>query len=156
MLGQRYTTPMITVVCPVTKLHHMASLQSASSCNCTSYAVSADASSYGIGGVLMHITDGKQHPVAFCSRTLTVIEQQYAQIERECLACVWTCEKFNQYIRGLESYRLITDHKPLLPLIVEKDLNMVLLRCQRLLMRMMWFNPKPEYVAGMQLFVADQ
>ena len=38
MLGQRSTTPMITAVCPVTKLHHMASLQSASSCNCTSYA----------------------------------------------------------------------------------------------------------------------
>ena len=38
MLGQRYTTPMITAVCPVTKLHRMASLQSASSCNCTSYA----------------------------------------------------------------------------------------------------------------------
>ena len=35
MLGQRYTTPMVTVVCPVTNLHHMASLQSASSCNCT-------------------------------------------------------------------------------------------------------------------------
>ena len=34
MLGQRYTTPMVTVVCPVTNLHHMASLQSASSCNC--------------------------------------------------------------------------------------------------------------------------
>ena len=38
MLGQRYTTPMVTVVCPVTNLHHMASLQSASSCNCISYA----------------------------------------------------------------------------------------------------------------------
>ena len=38
MLGQRYTTPMVTVVCPVTSLHYMASLQSASSCNCTSYA----------------------------------------------------------------------------------------------------------------------
>ena len=37
MLGQRYTTPMVTVVCPVTNLPHMASLQSASSCNCTSY-----------------------------------------------------------------------------------------------------------------------
>ena len=31
MLGQRYTTPIVTVVCPVTNLHHMASLQSASS-----------------------------------------------------------------------------------------------------------------------------
>ena len=38
MLGQRNTTPMVTVVCPVTILHHMASLQSASSCRCTSYA----------------------------------------------------------------------------------------------------------------------
>ena len=38
MLGQRYTTPMVTIVCPVTKLHHMASLQSGSPCNCTSYA----------------------------------------------------------------------------------------------------------------------
>ena len=38
MLGQRYTTPLVTVVCPVTNLHQMVSLQSASSCNCTSYA----------------------------------------------------------------------------------------------------------------------
>ena len=29
MLGQRYTTPMVTVECPVTSLHHIASLQSA-------------------------------------------------------------------------------------------------------------------------------
>ena len=112
--------------------------------------VCADASSYGIGGVLMQITDGKQHPVVFCSRTLTVTEQQYAQIERECLACVWACEKFTQYLRGLESCRLNTDHKPLVPLIGEKDLNMAPVRCQRLLMRMMWFNPKPEYVPGKQ------
>ena len=36
MLGQRYTTPMVTVVCPVTDLHHMTSFQSASSGDCTS------------------------------------------------------------------------------------------------------------------------
>ena len=29
---------MVTVVCPVTNLHHIASLQSSSSCNCTSCA----------------------------------------------------------------------------------------------------------------------
>ena len=38
ILGQRYTTPMVTVVCPVTNLHNMASLQSACSGNYTSYA----------------------------------------------------------------------------------------------------------------------
>ena len=117
--------------------------------------VSADASSYGIGGVLLQESEGKQHPVAFCSRTLIPTEQQYAQIERECLACVWSCDKFTQYLRGLHSFRLITDHKLFVPLIGEKDLNMVPLRCQRLLMRMMWFNPKPEYVPGKQLVVAD-
>ena len=117
--------------------------------------VSADACSYSIGGVLLQESDGKQHPWAFCSRTLTPTEQQYAQIERECLACVWSCEKFMQYLRGLHSFRLITDHKPFVPLIDEKDLNMVPLRCQRLLMRMVWFNPKSEYVPGKQLVVAD-
>ena len=72
--------------------------------------VIADASSYGIGGVLLQESDGKQHAVAFCSRTLTPTEQQYTHIERECLACVWSCEKFIQYLRGLHSCRLITDH----------------------------------------------
>ena len=43
----------------------------------------ADASCYGIGGVLLQESDGKQHPVALCSHTLTTTEQQYAQIERE-------------------------------------------------------------------------
>ena len=32
--------------------------------------VSADASSCGIGGVLMQMTDGKQHPMTFCSERL--------------------------------------------------------------------------------------
>ena len=117
--------------------------------------VIADASSYGIGGVLLQESDGKQHSVAFCSRTLTPTEQQYAQIERECLACVWSCEKFIQYLRGLHSFRLITDHKLIVPLIGKKGLNMAPLRCQRLLMRKMWFNPKPEYLPGKQLVVAD-
>ena len=39
MLGrQQYTTPIVTVVCPVTSFHPMTSLQSASSGKCASYA----------------------------------------------------------------------------------------------------------------------
>ena len=84
--------------------------------------VPADASSFGLGAVLLQQDDRGWHPVAFASRSLSEVEQRYAQIEKEALATVWACEKFAAYLVG-GMFSIETDHKPLVPLLSTKHLD---------------------------------
>ncbi|CAB4044276.1 Hypothetical predicted protein [Paramuricea clavata] len=72
-------------------------------------SIQCDSSETGLGAALLQ--DGQ--PVAFASRTLTPTERGYAQIEKGCLAIVFSCDRFNQYIYGRESVDVQSDHKPL-------------------------------------------
>ena len=55
----------------------------------------------------------------------------------------------------MEEFKLFTDHKPLVPLINAKYPERTPLRYQRLLMRLMRYKAKAEYVPEKRRFVAD-
>ena len=72
----------------------------------------ADASPVGLGAVLVQEQGGTWRAVSYASRSLTDVERRYSQTEKEALALVWACERFNMYVSG-RSFELETDHKPL-------------------------------------------
>ncbi|KAI4881647.1 hypothetical protein NFI96_006235, partial [Prochilodus magdalenae] len=117
--------------------------------------VSADASSFGLGALLLQRQgEGYLKPVAYSSRALTETEKRYAQIEEEALAITWACERFSDYLVGIR-FHVETDHKPLVPLLGSKSLDELPPRIQRLRMRLMAFCYSISHVAGKKLATAD-
>ena len=84
--------------------------------------LSSDASSFGLGAVLMQQHADKWKPVAYASRAMSDTEQRYSQIEKEALSLVWACEKFSNFIIG-KPIHLETDHKPLVSLLSKTYLD---------------------------------
>lgn len=103
--------------------------------------VSGNASSYSVGAVLRQCQEDGSFfkPVAYASRTLTDTERRYAQVEKEGLAVVWACERFQDFVTGLH-IEIKTDHKPLVPIFMSKNLADITPRLQRMKMRMMQFS----------------
>ena len=81
-------------------------------------------------------------------------EQKYAQIEKECLAITFGCQKFAQYVSRREKVNVKTDHKPLQS-VFKKSLLSAPCRLQRMLLRLQRYNLEMVYKPGSQMLVAD-
>lgn len=111
--------------------------------------ISVDASSYGLGGVLVQ----NGHPVAFASSSLSGAQQRYSQIEKELLAVVNGCKKFHYYVYGTK-FTIETDHKPLLGLL-KKPIEKLSPRLQRMAMELFKYDFDMVHVPGKHLYIAD-
>ena len=116
--------------------------------------VSADASSYGLGAVLLQKIADAWKPVAYASRSLSETERRYAQIEKEALAATWACEKFQNLILG-KLVEIESDHKPLIPLLNSKRLEDLPPRVLRFRLRLSRFEYYVKHVSGKLLYTAD-
>ena len=116
--------------------------------------ISPDSSKSGLGALLLQKHDNDWFPVAYASRSLTEAEKRYVQIEKECLSIVYACERFYQFVYG-QPFECETDHKPLVAIINQKNLNDCPLRIQRLLLRLQKFDVCMTYVPGKFIYTPD-
>lgn len=75
--------------------------------------VVTDASSVGLGAVLVQKLAGVWVAICYASCSLTDCEKRYAKTVKEALGVVRGCEKFHQYLYGMDHFELVTDHKAL-------------------------------------------
>ena len=111
--------------------------------------LSVDASSYGLGAVL--IQDKK--PCAYASKSMTETQRRYAQIEKELLAIYFGVTRFHQFVCG-RKFTVETDHKPLIA-IFKKSLNSCPTRLQRMLLSLQNYDIHLVYRPGKELIIAD-
>ena len=72
--------------------------------------------SEGLSAALLQKTDRGIQPVHFISHTVTETEKRYSQTEKDALAIKWAKEELIIYLLGAPRFRIVTAHKPLIPL----------------------------------------
>ena len=112
--------------------------------------IECDASTKGLGAMLTQ--EGK--PISFASRTLTDTEEKYHPMELECLAVIFACSKFDQYIYGKADLQIFSDHRPL-ESIFKKEMEKSPLQLQKMLLSLQRYGFNLEYRPGKEQVVAD-
>ncbi|KAL1446555.1 hypothetical protein WDU94_005570 [Cyamophila willieti] len=111
--------------------------------------IQTDASSFALGCALMQ----NGFPIAYASKSLTSTQRNYAQLEKEMLAILFSCRKFDQYICG-NSVIVETDHSPLVS-VFKKPLLKTPKRLQSMILSLQRYNIHVKYKRGKEMYLAD-
>jgi len=90
------------------------------------FRVEADSSDFATGAVLSQqsTADGKWHPVAFYSKSLSSVEWNYEIHDKEMLAIIRALEEWRHFLEGaIHPVEIWTDHKNLEYFMMAKKLN---------------------------------
>ena len=82
--------------------------------------IKSDALDLAIGACLTQEHEGKQHPVAYMLRKLSLAEQNYDIYDKELLAIVAALETWRVYTEGSPGLTIYIDYKNLLHFIIIK------------------------------------
>ncbi len=116
------------------------------------FSLYSDASALGLGAVLMQPdTRGKNHVIAYASRTLNQAEANYSVTHQETLAIVWALKHFRDIILGCP-ITVFTDHVPVTELFKGRNLTG---RLARWYLTIQEFGPTYKYLTGRANVVAD-
>ena len=116
------------------------------------FTLHTDASGKGLGAVLeQEGEEGKNHPVAYASRTLSKHEKNYGITDLEALGVVWALRHFRAYLLG-HACVVVTDHAPLRALLKAKHQSGKLARWGQTIAE---FNVEIKYRPGRQHSNAD-
>ena len=109
----------------------------------------------GLGFILKQLVDGQWKVVQAGSRFLSSAESRYAMIELELLAIVWATKKTASFITGVQ-FELMTDHKPLIPILEHYSLSQIEnKRLQRLKEKINHLTFNVQWIPGKENIEAD-
>ena len=99
--------------------------------------------------------DGSLPLITCGSKALTPTQQRYATVELECLAILWDIRKCSFYLKGLHTFTVLTDHRPLEGVFRKVLYDLPNARLMRMREELLGYNFSVKWVPGKNHQIAD-